>query len=413
MKLYPRLVGARAREIAEPLRTESIATVHTGGLEAFSAFAEEKAPAGIEYGPTGGARIKGDELAALRTALVDAATRFGFDPESGPGVAPEPLSKDDARAVDVAWAICLHMQMGISRDEAAKSGVWAFLGCILVPGLVRWRFWSANTPANRFTGSLQRNTFYRLWWRAETLCDPAHEDPYWLLAALMEDEQVQLTERPTLIGCRPIVMPAARLFIELVRPRDDIGNQMAVMRQLSKRMLRVLGIIAYELMTPDECEAAARQLVEETLEGMQLAATDDPLTELSRPAWMSKLFATLGLTTLAQVAALTPEQARTVKGVGKAKLRQLDRVLETARTMLAAVPEPVVESVAPQAVEAGLSRFSEEEGEVLRAWAHLEITDQASLYAHSKGAERRDLRKVFFPYERFYEALAAWQSGVR
>lgn len=417
MRLYPRLSGAQARSLVEGLRTESIATVHDIGAALLNDLTEDGMiiGSGIEYGATGGARIKAAELNALKAALIEHAEACGYN-TTGEST---PLSKEGARAIDVRWTRCLHAQMQISRDEAAQSGVWAFLGCVLVPGLVRWRFFSTaptGTTAKRFTGSLQRNTFYRLWWRAALLNDPQHDDPYWLLDALMEDEQVSLAERPTLSGCGAIVLPAARLFVRRIRPRTDIGSQMEVMRQLSKRMLRMLGITAYELMTPAECDTAAQELLDATLLGMQLPLCDDALADLRRPAWMSKLFETLGLTTLKQVAELKVEDASKIKGVGKAKLRQLGPVIEQAKALLAAQPEPETlpdPAPPPEPAEPPLSRFSEAEAEILRQWAHLELNDTDALYAHLSGPQRRAVRAIFFPYERFYESLAAWRSGER
>lgn len=360
MQLYPRLVGARARELVKGHREGSIAEVHAAGLALFESFvrADAIAGVGIEYTETGGARARHDTLAEVREALLSIATEHGYAPEGE----SKQLSTDEARVIDALWAVCLHERMQISRDEAGRAGVWAFLGCVLLPGLVRWRFARTGIPpANRFTGSLQRNTFYRLWWRAELLRDPEHVEPYWLLSALGEDEQVQFVERPSLAGCRALVLPAARLFIELVRPRDDIGNQMKVMRELTKRMLRLLGIVAFELLTPLQCTAMARGLIDDTLEGMNIAETADPLAELSRPAWMSKLFSTMGLTTLAQVAELNMKAAAQAKGVGRLRLRQLGPVVESARHLLteraSASPQPstAVEAVVP-AEKSGVDR---------------------------------------------------------
>lgn len=390
MQLFPRQVGARARKLAKAHREGTVAEVHAAGLALFESFvrADAIAGAGIEYTETGGARARRDKLVEVREALLSIDTEHGY----APGGESKQLSTDEARVIDALWAVCLHEWMQISRDEAGRAGVWAFLGYVLVPGLVRWRFARTGIPpANRFTGSLQRNTLYRLWWRAELLRDPVHAEPYWLLSALGEDEQVQFVERPSLAGCRALVLPAARLFIELVRPRDNIGNQMKVMRELTKRTLRLLGIVAFELMTPLQCTAMARQLIDETLAGMKIAGTADSLAELSRPAQ--------------------------VKGVGRAKLRQLGPVIEQARQLLAELPQVLEADPAPEVeqeeAEEAPRRFTEDEAELLAKWAHLDLADEVAVRAHLRSAERRAVRWTFPSYERFCESLTAWRSGVR
>src|SRR5690606_7653755 len=108
-------------------------------------------------------------------------------------------------------------QMEISANEATQVEMWAFLGCVLLPDVVRWRFpGRAATPDERFIGGARglRNTFGRLWWRAYLLEARRGEDGLLdPLVALNEDEMVQITERPGLSGYPATASALAHAFL--------------------------------------------------------------------------------------------------------------------------------------------------------------------------------------------------------
>src|SRR5690606_7441166 len=144
-------------------------------------IAELAALAGPEHDdavftPTGGTRVSTDQLRHLRTTLVSLAKELGY---------PQDIDDRSRLVLDKPAAATLHATMNLEPCEAAKSGVWDFLGCVLLCDLVRWRFpGDANgSPQERFLAG-RRNTFQRLWWRAFILLEEDHEDPYHLLDKL-------------------------------------------------------------------------------------------------------------------------------------------------------------------------------------------------------------------------------------
>jgi hypothetical protein len=69
-----------------------------------------------------------------------------------------------------AWlAPRLHYALRLSRREAARRGIWIWLGVVLLPEFVRWRFPSAPTPMDRFLGREDKHAIGRLWWGAELM----------------------------------------------------------------------------------------------------------------------------------------------------------------------------------------------------------------------------------------------------
>src|SRR6266496_1656256 len=188
MRLMPRLPPSTARQLAD--ERAGIAP------EQLRALSRPSHPA-VNYASSGGNRISEPDLVALRERmhiLVADATSSG---------------SSSMRRFDTLATRVVHQMLQISPSEAAHPGGWAFLGCVLLPHVVRWRFPGQSgepTPTERFLGSQRglRNCFGRLWWRAELLVDEDAEDPYHLIVELGEDELVQITERPSLAGYRPL-----------------------------------------------------------------------------------------------------------------------------------------------------------------------------------------------------------------
>jgi len=118
---------------------------------------------------------------------------------------------------DKLWATILHQQMGITRNEASKAGIWNALSCHYMPNLVAWR-WpekynnTVKTISSRWiTQDNRRHAFSRLWWRAELLADQDNkEDIYHLLDSLDEDEIADITERPSLASHKKLCLLIAQ-----------------------------------------------------------------------------------------------------------------------------------------------------------------------------------------------------------
>jgi hypothetical protein len=191
------------------------------------------------YSPAGGSRVREAELAELQERVVKLANQFGY---------PRAAAVEARRNFDRALASLLHTDMKLTRNEAAKHGVWQFMCCVLVPHVVLWRFPVAeqSAPGSRFLGGT-RNALSRLWWRAEIFCDSSSDAPYRVLLALNEDELVQIMERPSLAGYRPLSFTLGDEFLRVLEHKRST-RRMEIMREAAKRLLRVCAIVAPEVL---------------------------------------------------------------------------------------------------------------------------------------------------------------------
>lgn len=171
MRLYPRLPHRVARQLAR-----EVAALPLEELERRSALSHKAQ----WFTPTGGNRVAEAELTELRDRLRDLARWRGY---------PAPLNRNARRYFDAELAVFLHTRLGVSPAEAAHGEIWAFMGCVLLPELVRWRFpgdEAGKRYLERFLGLARgiRNLYGRTWWRAEVLRAPGSQRPYELLERL-------------------------------------------------------------------------------------------------------------------------------------------------------------------------------------------------------------------------------------
>jgi len=206
----------------------------------------------LVYSPLGGTRVQGEGIAALRQSCIAAAMRAGW---------PNDSSLDARRRLDRILAQHLHEALHITAHEASLPGIWQFLCCAVLPDVVMWRFppRSESASDSRFLGGV-KNALQRLWWRAEILRDATQEDPYALLGELMEDEFVQLMERPAIARHRPMARALVRTFAANVGGGggDAIRERMELMRDAAKRILRMGAVLAFDVMDEDKAAAIAR-----------------------------------------------------------------------------------------------------------------------------------------------------------
>lgn len=229
--------------LAESLRT---ATVEQAAAQSMCEHPDSV------FTPTGGNRIEPEQLLTLRTSVLELARDAGY---------PRAASEDQRLSFDAVAAVALYSRMHIPPAEAAKPGVWAFLACVMMPDIVRWRFpgGPGGSAIDRFLPG-RRNTIQRLWWRAFLMHDPKREDnPYGALVLLGEDEIVQIMERPNLAGIRPLTHHVARELISAaVRypgiPRRDL------IREAQKRLLRLSAFVSFDALGADELAASVREV---------------------------------------------------------------------------------------------------------------------------------------------------------
>ena len=240
MNLFPRITVARSASMVQE-RSE----LPVEQLVALSGTRDRSAI----FAATGGRRIPEDEIREIQSGIRLIAAESGYpDTSAGPG--------RDYAAFDARSARFLFENMDISAAEAGRTEVWSFLGCVVLPDVVRWRFpgSGSGTTAERFAGSggVVRNTFSRLWWRAAVLRDPAHQSPYHLISELGEDELVQIMERPALSGFPALAVAMGNSLLEAADNGVTGFSRMDLMRELTKRLRRFRSIVSFESLDDRE-----------------------------------------------------------------------------------------------------------------------------------------------------------------
>lgn len=233
--LYPRL----PQHIAQPLAEILIAKSSEELSEVWGTTHNA-----VTFAPTGGNRITLKSLELLRADVVTLAQQYGY---------PNAPARNVARSFDTDCGILLHETMKLHPSEASHNEVWSFLGCILLPDVVRWRFDDSDDTMHlvgRERG-MRRHAFGRLWWRAYLAHNPGWENPYSLLRLLNEDDFVQVTERSS-IAVRPALFRAFCVsFARAAKTYDTLARRYLI-REASKRMYRLLSLIAVEALSEPE-----------------------------------------------------------------------------------------------------------------------------------------------------------------
>jgi hypothetical protein len=204
------------------------------------------------FAPTGGSRATESKLEEVRDLVYGLATDAGY---------PTDGSDATRTAFDRQCAMELYRTMEIVPADAAAPGVWAFLGCVVLPDFVTWRF-PRKTP-ERFLGG-HRNAFRRLWWRAYVLGVGDGEDS--LVRSLAEDEVVQIMERPTLGGNPRVARSLARSFLRALE--NTSAGRMELMREAAKRLLRLTPIVSLDALDDSSLADVTDEVVSGALEAL-------------------------------------------------------------------------------------------------------------------------------------------------
>ncbi len=250
--LIPRLERESARQLIGRKRDLSIADI-SAGLPDLSAV--------VTYSVLG-SRIAREDLAALRREVVQLAREHGF-----PGRQAR-LSDFEGRCARV-----IRDGIPVTPHEASHEEVWSYLTCCWLFDVALWRFGGA-ADERRYIGNVNRNTFRRLWWRAEIL-GPAID-----LTRLGEDELVNIMERPTIAGDRRLARSIAREFLDRVEG-SEVGERMQLMREAMTRLLRLTPFVAFSALAHDDLVS----LVAETFDAAQApSGARGPVTPEERAA---------------------------------------------------------------------------------------------------------------------------------
>ncbi|SIO28590.1 DUF6339 family protein [Paraburkholderia phenazinium] len=233
--LFPQLPHHAALRMATAFRNFSV--------EELAAHAQFECDE-CEYTPTGGSRATALEITTLRTEVIDLAKAYGY-----PGFP----NQHQAATFDATLTLVLVAQMRLAPAEAARGGVWAFLACVVLPDIVRWRFGGVDAPTSpeRYLSG-RRNTFQRLWWRAFYLGTRPHagRSVEQLLHALGEDELVQVTERPSLAGIEGLAAAVAAGMLDACIRHKGLARR-HLMREAQKRLLRLSSFVSLESVSAE------------------------------------------------------------------------------------------------------------------------------------------------------------------
>jgi hypothetical protein len=203
----------------------------------------------------GGLEIGHDDLAALRSATVDLAREHNYP---GPG--------RELPRFDALCAREVHSRLRISPHEASEEEAWSHLTCCWLLDIAAWRWGGIGDSDRRFRGDVNRNTFRRLWWRAEVL------GPEIDLTSLGEDELVNIMERPTVASNRRLARALAGQFLSRVDQGGDDGR-MFLMREAGKWLVRLTPIIDFSSLDDVELNAVLGDVLDVATRGGALSLT--------------------------------------------------------------------------------------------------------------------------------------------
>ncbi len=240
MIVLPRIAK---HSVAEILRDELTA----GLAEISSRMPELTAP--VTYTPVGGQRIEMSQLERLRADVLEVAREHGM---------PDRII--DPSSFEGRVARLLHETLPMSANEASNEEVWSYLTCCWLLDVAVWRF-GVDADERRFVGNVNRNTFRRLWWRAEIL------GPDIDLTKLGEDELVNIMERPTIASDRRLARYVALEFLARV-DEGAADSRMRLMREAMKRLLRLTPLVAFPALADDELRAVVENCFTAAADGL-------------------------------------------------------------------------------------------------------------------------------------------------
>jgi hypothetical protein len=204
----------------------------------------------------GGLEVSRETRADLRLAIIGLAKEHNY-PKVGVRL---PL-------FDGVCARLLHERLDISPHEASEDDAWSYLTCCWLLDVAVWRWGGIGDSERRFRGDVNRNTFRRLWWRAEVL------GPDVDLTRLGEDELVNIMERPTIASNRPLARALAAAFLARVEIGDDQAR-MTLMREAGKRLVRLTPIIDFHSLDQVELSTVVRDVLDASANGGPLPAAE-------------------------------------------------------------------------------------------------------------------------------------------
>ena len=208
----------------------------------------------VTYSPTGGNRITDQELRDLRTAVVELAISYGM---------PSPTS--NFQEFEGRAARLIRDMLPMTPHDFASEEAWSYITCCWLLDVAVWRF-GHDADTRRFIGDVNRNTFRRMWWRADVLGDGIDQ------TLLGEDELVNITERPTVAADRRLARAVAREFLARV-DRGEADSRMLLMREAMKRLLRLTPFVSFAAFDEPHIQVLMEEIFNAAAAGLAGDAT--------------------------------------------------------------------------------------------------------------------------------------------
>jgi len=211
----------------------------------------------VWFSPVGGARITEQELERLRDEVVQVAAECGM---------PERMSQTQQQLFEARCARVVRERLPLSEHEASHEEVWSYVTCCWLMDVATWR-WSKggegpdSGTSDRYVGHINRNTFRRMWWREQTLGKKVD------LTHLGEDQIVSIMERPTLTAHPDLARSIATTFLEKAQHAN--GNRSVLMREATKRILRLTPFVTFEALDPRALDQVVADAFDAALAGMR------------------------------------------------------------------------------------------------------------------------------------------------
>lgn len=268
---WPRMSSYEAVVRWDVLRTESIQRI-AQGVDVGSVQGE--------YYPLARRRAGTEDLIALRRAIVNVASKFGY---------PSLVRGKKLIEFDQELGVAVHQQMRIMPADAANSDVWTFVNTVIAPDVVLWRYGKFEDLNKKWVISedrlfdLTRTTIGRLWWRVHLLGGE-------IAGLLGEDEAVQLLEKPRIGG-----------FVELSRcigkrhlhyaAAGGTTRRMELLRDVTKRLVRKMAVQSVYVMSPNHLDLFVDELFVESAAalGIELTSTGASAFAMSGPPKSSEI----------------------------------------------------------------------------------------------------------------------------
>ena len=240
-----------------PVAEATVQRFLESGPEAWPSFNPAALPQAVRFAPTGGMPIASHQLGRLRRELEALAKRHEFG-----GVS----SRSAFAQFDAEASIWIAQDELFDCGEALRDDVWNFVGAVLAPDIVHWRFGSAM---ERYLGGV-RNMLQRLWVRGRALDRGADHHARWqLVKGLTEDALVQVTERPSIGGNHVLARAVGEAWLRVAavhgRAAMEPIMRTAILRIRIRNEIRSLSELPADQLAKelDEIFAAAARSVAE------------------------------------------------------------------------------------------------------------------------------------------------------